>query len=365
MNDIYIIYTIERIYMTMTSLKEIIIVAFAFVGVVVGAGFATGQEIFQFFTSNGNYSIWGVIITGCIVTLGGIFVLQTGYNLNAHNHTGPIKYYLPKRIATLFDIILTLFLLALAMIMTAGGVSTIHESFNIPYALSSVLLISIILITLFLKFERLIAILGMVTPFLVIIVTIIAMYYLMTGSLSFSDPNQYANTGTRSDQWWWFDAINYGSLQIAAAFSFLSVMGGRLKFKSSSVYGGMIGGLIITFLLLMLNLGMVSQFSHIKDVALPSLLLAKEISPMIGLFMSIVMILVIYNTVVGLMYAFASRFTRPYSKHYYIMIICMAVLTFATTFIGFIDLIGKVFPVMGIFGFILLFPILIKGISRK
>lgn len=93
------------------------------------------------------------------------FVLQTGYNLNAHNHTGPIKYYLPKRIATLFDIILTLFLLALAMIMTAGGVSTIHESFNIPYALSSVLLISIILITLFLKFERLIAILGMVTPF--------------------------------------------------------------------------------------------------------------------------------------------------------------------------------------------------------
>lgn len=30
-------------------------VAFAFVGVVVGAGFATGQEIFQFFTSNGIY----------------------------------------------------------------------------------------------------------------------------------------------------------------------------------------------------------------------------------------------------------------------------------------------------------------------
>ena len=37
-------------------------VAFAFVGVVVGAGFATGQEIFQFFTSNGIYSISGIII---------------------------------------------------------------------------------------------------------------------------------------------------------------------------------------------------------------------------------------------------------------------------------------------------------------
>ena len=32
----------------MKVLKESMIVAFAFVGVVVGAGFATGQEIFQF-----------------------------------------------------------------------------------------------------------------------------------------------------------------------------------------------------------------------------------------------------------------------------------------------------------------------------
>ena len=32
----------------MNTVKESIIIAFAFVGVVVGAGFATGQEIFQF-----------------------------------------------------------------------------------------------------------------------------------------------------------------------------------------------------------------------------------------------------------------------------------------------------------------------------
>ena len=116
----------------MNKIKEIIIVAFAFVGVVVGAGFATGQEIFQFFTSNGNFSVYGVIITGLIITMGGVFVLNTGYRLRSHNHTEPIKFYLPRTIATIFDIILTLFLFALAMIMTAGGVSTINESFDIP-----------------------------------------------------------------------------------------------------------------------------------------------------------------------------------------------------------------------------------------
>ena len=46
----------------MKVLKESTIVAFAFVGVVVGAGFATGQEIFQFFTSNGQFSVLGLLL---------------------------------------------------------------------------------------------------------------------------------------------------------------------------------------------------------------------------------------------------------------------------------------------------------------
>ena len=60
----------------MQLFKESIMVAFAFVGVVVGAGFATGQEIFQFFTSNGIYSISGIIVTGLIITLAGVFRIK-------------------------------------------------------------------------------------------------------------------------------------------------------------------------------------------------------------------------------------------------------------------------------------------------
>ena len=99
----------------------------------------------------------------------------------------------------------------------------------------------------------------------------------------------------------------------------------------------------MTLLLLLINFGLVTEFNQIKEVALPSLLLAKQISPSIGIIMSVIMVLVIYNTVVGLMYAFASRFSRPFTKRYYILIVMMAIITFACTFVGFISLIGKVF----------------------
>ena len=51
----------------------------------------------------------------------------------------------------------------------------------------------LILITLFLKFDRLIAVLGGVTPFLVAVVVMIAVYYFITGDLNFSDVSQYSN----------------------------------------------------------------------------------------------------------------------------------------------------------------------------
>ncbi len=83
----------------MRILKESIIVAFAFVGVVVGAGFATGQEIFQFFTSHGAYSISGIIVTGLLITLGGMVVMHTGHHLKSRNHSDSINYFLYPSIA--------------------------------------------------------------------------------------------------------------------------------------------------------------------------------------------------------------------------------------------------------------------------
>ena len=244
--------------------------------------------------------------------------------------------------------------------MTAGGASTIHESFGLPYWLSSLILVLVILMTLFLKFERLITVLGMVTPFLVIVVSIIAIYYFITGDLNFS-ANRFNKQHQSLSLGWWFDGLNYASLQIAFSFK---CHGRSHAHRQSGLWGGLLGGIIITLLLLMINLGLVTEFEHIQSVALPTLLLASHISPLLGTVMSIIMVLVIYNTIVGLMYAFASRFTEPFSKGYFVLIIIMAIITFICTFIGFISLIGKVFPIMGLFGFILLIPILYQGFKH-
>ena len=59
-----------------------------------------------------------------------------------------------------------------------------------------------------------------VTPFLVAVVVMIAVYYFITGDLNFSDVSQYSNQNKSISPGWWFDAINYASLQIAAHLAF-------------------------------------------------------------------------------------------------------------------------------------------------
>ncbi|UBH13409.1 hypothetical protein [Macrococcus armenti] len=347
----------------MRDFRQIIVVAFAFVGVVVGAGFATGQEVLQFFTSHGLNSIWGIILTGILVTLGGMFVMKASYDIKSENHATSIKYFLPKQISLIFDFVLTAFLLGLALVMSVGGVSTINESFNIPFWVSGLIFIGLVSLTLCLQFDKIIRVLSVVTPFLIVIVLIISIYYMFKHHFNISEgiTSIPENKGLYP---WWFDAINYSSLQIAAAFSFLSVMGGQLKKGTHAIFGGLIGGIIIMALLMLINLGLVTEYKHIVKVDLPTLLLAKEIHPIIGFIFSIIMVSVIYNTVVGLNYAFISRFTKPYSKHYYIMIVVIAVMTFLMTFISFSKLVATVFPLMGIVGLILFFPVIYKGFKH-
>ena len=68
----------------------------AFVAWVIGAGFATGQEILQFFTSYGLMSYAVVLLTlACFVALGCV-MLTTGYEHRQEEHFDYCRCYCGK-----------------------------------------------------------------------------------------------------------------------------------------------------------------------------------------------------------------------------------------------------------------------------
>jgi uncharacterized membrane protein YkvI len=77
------------------------------------------------------------------------------------------------------------------------------------------------------------------------------------------------------------------------------------------------------------------------------------------------MLMVMYNTILGLMYSFTARFTVPFSKKYVVLLTISMVLAYGLSFVGFSSLIDKLYPAMGVIGLVICAAIVVKYISRK
>ena len=56
-------------------MRTVLMAALAFVGLVVGAGFATGQEVLQYFISFGAIGIVGAVLSGVVMAVSGTLVV--------------------------------------------------------------------------------------------------------------------------------------------------------------------------------------------------------------------------------------------------------------------------------------------------
>ncbi|MCE4955965.1 hypothetical protein [Macrococcoides caseolyticum] len=352
---------------------EAIKIGFAYVGVIVGAGFSTGQEVLTFFTNYGMYSYLAIIISGLMLTFFGRQTVKLGYGLDAENHESTIQYLFGEKFGKLIDYLLVFFLYGLSTIMIAGAGSAAHESFGIPVWLGSLLMVIAIIITLLLDFNKIVGALGMVTPFLIIVVTTIAIYYFFKGSIPFNEVQDHINPDKQpfkasflpeSALWWW-SGLNYGGLAFASGFSILAAIGGDSSRMKIAGRGATIGGFILLVLLAMVNSGLLSELDQINNSAIPTLILGKSIHPFIGIALSIIMLMVIYNTIAGLMYSFIARFSEPYSTKYKVMLFGLMGLSYVLSFVGFSKLVQFAYPLLGYVGLILCIGITIKYFKRK
>lgn len=107
------------------------------------------------------------------------------------------------------------------------------------------------------------------------------------------------------------------------------------------------------------------NIDKIENIDMPTLFLATEISPFFGILMTIALLGMIYNTAVGMLYAFTARFVQSGTTSFKIGIVIVSLLSFAASFVGFISLVGTVYPITGYLGFALIIALIIYVIRSR
>ena len=351
-------------------MKRIFLIGSAFIGIIVGAGFASGQEILQYFTSFGTAGILaGVVSIGLfayvgmmLACLGSIFKAE-GQNDVIHKLTGGTVF--GKVIAWLVDIVLIIALFGFGVVMLAGGGSNFEQQFGIPAVYGTALMVILVLLFGMLRVDSVVKVIGNITPLLIICIIIVAIYCLFTMSGSFSELDTLAKSHKSAVPHWFIAGVNYVSLNVGLGASMSIVMGGNERNSKVAAWGGLAGGFVLGLMIMVSHLAIFSKIETVGHLPLPMLGLVNDISPILGVFMSIVVYLMIFNTCLGMFYSLATRFTEIETNQFKIFYTIFTLIGFVLSFAGFTDLMTFFYPVIGYMGIIIIIVLIYAPFKMK
>ena len=349
---------------------NIVRIGSAFIGVIVGAGFASGQETLQYFTSFGIPGILGAIMATVLFAYLGMVLVWLGSHTKTTNHKDVIFRLSGRYFGTVIDYILLFTLFGVGVVMIAGAGANLNQQFDLPFPVGATLITILVIITCFLKVDRVVSIIGSITPLLIIFVIFIAIYSLVTMDGTFASLNDVAQSIPTTLPNWFISGINYVSFNVALGASMSIVMGGAEKNPKTAALGGLVGGLVLGIMIILIHLAIFSKIEEVGTLDMPMLGIVNNISPILGTVMALVIFGMIYNTAIGMFFAFAARFAESGTKKFKTIIIITMLVGYIASYVGFTDLISYFYPLIGYLGLFLMFaliaaPIIIKKQDAK
>ena len=345
-------------------MKKSLQIGGAYVGIIVGAGFASGQEIVLYFTSYGFKGVYGALLAMVGFSIVGMCVAQVSSRLRTVSHKDLIYQISGNAVGLVLDYLLSLFLFGVAVIMFAGAGATLQQMFGLPIWLGSICMILLTIATVMMDVKSIINIIALATPYLLAIVSIIAIYAIATMDLTFVEQAVIAQQAQVSSKSWWVTALLYMSFNIGVSFSLLTVMCGSVRNDKVAGMGGIIGGVLLGALILLINFSLLAKMNVVIGLDIPMLALANEIHPFVGLLMTFSLLGMIYNTAVGMLYSFMVRFFKPDRPSFKVAVIFIGSLGFLASLAGFTTLVAKLYAVMGYVGLVLIIFIISAWLRR-
>ncbi|MDK4336262.1 YkvI family membrane protein [Corynebacterium accolens] len=348
-------------------IKRAIGISMAFIGVVVGAGFASGQEAMQYFVAFGEWGLWGIALAAALMMVTGVSILQLGSYFQAVEHTAVYNKIASPVTAKILDWSTLITLFSIGFVMFAGGGSNINQQFpSIPVWVGGTVMLILVLLVGLMDVDRVTRVIGTITPFIIVFVVLATGYTILTADVDFASLNTWAidNVNTSLPNWW-LSALNYTGLNVMTAVSMSIVIGGNFLDNRAVGIGGLIGGFLYLILLALLVFALFFEAKDVNGEDMPVLKLITGIHPVLGILMTFVIYGMVFNTAIGMFYALGKRLTRNNPKRFYPVYAASCIIGFILSFIGFQSLVSNVYPILGYLGLLMIFVMVYNRIKNR
>lgn len=339
-------------------------IAATYMGTIVGAGFASGQEVLQYFNVYGTLGLGSILITTLLFAFFGYTILILGHKLQAKSHLEVIRFANGKTLGFIVDLIITIFLFGALSAMIAGAGAVFQEQFGWSPLLGNLIMALAALLTVALGISGVINAISYVVPVLLASILFVAIYSLTTNPIVASDWAM-ADTLSGAAPHWIVSSVNYISYNLVIAVAILAPMGARTTSTRTLLWGAIWGGLSLGIGITCIYLSILTDIESASQMEIPMIQIAANISSVFQMVFSVILFAEIYTTAVGNLYGFVARISQFLQVKSYVLMIFATGAAFGVAQFGFSNMVKYLYPSVGYGGMILLLGLAIAWLFRR
>ena len=325
--------------------------AAAYIGAVVGAGFASGQEALTFFVIYGPWGLLGIVVVMVGLAVIGALSFAATQELGVESYKELLETVSTPFWSRLYDILITCFLLAGVGVMLAGAGSLAQQQWRLPVMLGVGATAVITGISCYLGIEGVFLLNTYLVP--VMAAASASLGLLGLGGLWSKKILQaetlamWSSTPSPLVPNWWLAAVIYLSYNSMLGIAACTPLAASLPRRKWAVWGGVVGGLTLGFMLLGSSLAIWDAGPQAAQMAVPLAWIASLTGPGLGSLYGIIIWFAMLTTAATNLYAVVKRLGR--SPRPDILGVLLA-LGFGLSLLGFSSLIELLYPFFGYLG---------------
>ncbi|NEU32645.1 hypothetical protein GN156_18155 [bacterium LRH843] len=320
------------------------------IGTMIGAGYASGRELWEFFGAESGLAI---ILFTILFIISCSVVLSISFTHRSKHYMPVLEILMGKRLSKLYDVMILIYLFSMTVIMLAGGGATL-EVVHVPYWLG-VVFIGVMVILLFIwDTKGMTSMNALITPILIIcLVGVLVAFQALNGFPIHFSLKEQAN---------WPSSLTFTALNILPLIAVLAAIGSEIKQKGEVWIASIGSGVILGATSYLYNESLLQIAGEIMLYEIPLFAILKHYPYYMMLIMSALLWLAIYTTAAAGVFGLLSR-VREWIKGpaWLVALLLIAIMAPLTTF-GFSTLVSVLYPLYGVlnlyvFAAILLYPI--------
>ncbi|GGE57597.1 GerAB/ArcD/ProY family transporter [Priestia taiwanensis] len=317
-------------------------IAATYIGTIVGAGFATGKEIVEFFTVHGLYGAIGILLSGILFIWLGTKMMLLSVDIQAFSVQEFNRYLFGNTVGTIINGITIVVLIGVTSVMLSGAGAVFEEQLHLNRQLGIILTVAISLLVLQKGIEGVFSVNVIVVPIMMLFIIGLSS---TTFSTSLASIGQTIPEGPVNIKWF-INPFAYVALNLVLAQSVLVPLAHEVQDKKAIMKGGILGGIGLCFILLSSHLA-ISSIESFHTYNIPMAEVIRQLNYVFHFLFIFIILGEIFTTVVGNVFGISKQLQSIFDIPYFIVVVVVICVAYSISFVSYSPLLSFLYPLIG------------------